>query len=114
MTRLVLAEPLYLMGEGNLLLATGAQRGYAGLLQLDLEVVRGLHMIATGEVLDEGYRDDPAAAVPPAITPGFGSAKYGAWGSIDWFFYKQLEFRFDVVARQESPLTLLAQLHFFL
>ena len=41
-------------------------------------------------------------------------AKGGGWFSVDWFFYKQLEFRADLLMRYNEPLTIMSQLHFYL
>jgi hypothetical protein len=99
-----------LLAEGDFLNRSFAQPGYVGFTQLDLEAVQGLHFMATGEILDNGFDSSQSTN----RKPGNGQPLLGAWGSIDWFFLPHCEFRFDAVARQESSFTLLGQLHVFL
>jgi hypothetical protein len=96
--------------EGDALFRSAADPGYVGFIQADYELITGLHLLLTGEILDQGQAlDDRNGA-----TPGLGEPRFGGWFGADWFFYKQLEFRTDVVLRQEDPFTLLGQLHFYL
>lgn len=81
--------------------------GYVGFAQLDWELLRGLHALATLETLDEN------AAV--------SGASYGGWLSGAFYFAPHAELRLDLVQRRlDSPLgatwatTVLGQLHFFL
>ncbi len=104
-------EPLAVLFEFDMLFRTNADAGYVGFLQADYELVQGLHFLATGEVLDEGLS---IAEDAPDQGPGQGEPKYGAWGTLDWFFYRQFEFRTDFIWRQEEPFTILGQLHFYL
>jgi hypothetical protein len=112
--RVVPVPPLAILIEGDVLARSRRELGYVGFVQLDFELVQGLHFAATGEVLDAGYRDtgDPYDTLPR--TPGFGRPGYGGWLTVDWFFLPQLEARLDAVARQSEPFTLLAQLHVYL
>jgi hypothetical protein len=81
--------------------------GAAGLLQADYELIRGLHLIGTGELL----------AHPPQ-NPGTSAA---VWGSVAWFFSPHADFRADVIY-QDLPTgntrlgitSILGQLHLFL
>lgn len=104
---------LVLLFEADALLKSRRDLGYVGFLQADYEVVQGLHLMATGELLDEGYQDE-IGGVATEKAPGFGEPKLGGWLSVDWFFYKQLELRVDAVFRQEDNTQLLAQLHLYL
>lgn len=104
------AEPVVLLFEMDMLFRTNAESGYVGFLQLDYELVQGLHFMLTGEVLDEGR----SIIDTPPISPGLGEPKLGGWASVDWFFAPQLELRLDLVSRQTEPLTVLGQIHFYL
>lgn len=105
------AQPLAILFEMDMLFRTNTEAGYVGFLQLDYEVVQGLHFMLTGEVFDEGRS---VAVDAPPLGPGLGEPKLGGWVSVDWFFAPQLEFRVDLVSRQTEPLTVLGQLHFYL
>lgn len=100
-----------LMAEMDALFRSNADAGYVGFTQVDYEPIGGLHFMLTGELLDEGLAVQSPA---PVSAPGQGQPKFGFWGSIDWFFYTQLELRIDAVVRQNEPFTLLGQLHFYL
>ena len=83
-------EPLALLAEADALVQTpphGSKRfGYAGMMQADLEVVQGVHFMATGELLDPG---------------GKGSAtSWAGWMTADWFFLPQAEFRVDAIRQK--------------
>jgi hypothetical protein len=81
--------------------------GAAAMLQADYEVVRGLHVAATGEVLENA--------------PGQGGTAGAGWGSLTWFFAPHADVRADVVY-QSLPLStgrtgvtaIIGQLHLFL
>ena len=90
--------------------ALGTDAGYVGFLQADYELVQGLHVIATGELLDEGQ----AISTTAPATPGSGEPRFGVWGSLDWFFFRQFEARVDFIQRQNDPFTILGQVHFYL
>lgn len=106
--RYVLAQPLVLMAEANVLSTTGASAGYAGMATLDYEPVRGLHFALTGEMMDRGK--------PPAASgPGRGELHPRGWLSADWFFAPHLELRTDFVLRAHERGELLqVQLHMYL
>ncbi|HEY3357329.1 MAG TPA: hypothetical protein VGQ83_29030 [Polyangia bacterium] len=81
--------------------------GAAALLQADYELIRGLHVMATGELLDNA--------------PGQGGASAGAWGSLVWFFAPHADVRADVVYQslalgggRAGATTVLGQVHLFL
>jgi hypothetical protein len=63
--------------------------------------------MGTGEVLDSGKIDGSSA-----IT-GAGKPSFGGWLSVNWFFFTHFDWRLDLVARQEQPLTVQSQLHFY-
>jgi hypothetical protein len=104
------AKPLVLLAEADLLAEApeGAttSTGFVGMLQADVAVTQGLHLIGTGEMWKA-----------PA---GFGTSA-GAWGSLVWFFLPHFDTRLDVIWQTSpTPTTsvdttmLLAQLHAFL
>ncbi len=105
---------LSFLGEMDSLFRTNRNAGYVGFLQGDYEPIQGLHLIVTGEILDEGLPVVAAGEPTPVSEPGLGLPKGGAWIGLDWFFYRQFEFRTDLVLRQNEPLTVLGQLHFYL
>jgi hypothetical protein len=115
-SRITVAEPLAVFVEANALHRSRRELGYVGFLQVDYEPVQGLHLGATGEVLDSGYlqREDPLTGLDVDRAPGFGEPRFGAWLTLDWFFLPHLEARFDAVFRQEDAVVLLAQLHAYL
>jgi hypothetical protein len=110
--------PLTLMAEGDLLVYSqpsdkvpagqpNSRAGYAAMLQADLEVWQGLHVMLTGE-----------ATTPPIAG---ASASIGGWASVAWFFAPHADVRFDAIQQSLSfgPETMgatsvLAQLHVFL
>lgn len=109
-------KPLVLMAEGDLLVAlpqTGSTRiGQASMVLVDLEVLQGLHLQATGESTSPG---GASPASPTSLT------SYGGWGSVLWFFAPHADLRVDVV-QQNVPagptrlgvFSTLAQLHLYL
>jgi hypothetical protein len=99
--------PLAVLAEADVLFSSASSAGYAGLLQLDYEVVSGLHGLVTGEALDSGKRDGVAAL------PGAGDPRLGAWLSVGWFFFTHFDVRADLVLRQEAPVTFQSQVHFY-
>jgi hypothetical protein len=108
--RATLLEELVLLAEADALITSDHDTGYVGFAQADFEVVRGLHLMATGEVLNRGYD----RLVGGAKTLGNGKPQFGAWGTVDWFFLPHCELRADAYSRQEEDFTILGQLHVFL
>jgi hypothetical protein len=108
-----IADPLVLLLEADLLKRSNAEMGYVGMAQLDFEPVQGVHVLATGEVLDQGY---PASAGPSGLlrSTGSGKPKLGGWLSAAWFFYTHFDVRIDAISRQTEPFMLLGQLHVYL
>ena len=81
-------KPLVISAEFDALvdsaLGRGAQAGHASWLQADLEVLRGVHLLAATEELN-------ASA---------GSAtRYGLWGGASWFVVSHLDLRADWIRR---------------
>lgn len=111
MARWAPVEPLAVLFESDLLFTTNTDAGYVGFLQADWEMIQGLHLMLTGEVLDEGLSTE-ADAVPQS--PGNGEPRFGGWATVDWFFYRQFEMRVDFIQRQNDPFTILGQVHFYL
>ena len=56
--------------------------------------------------------DYPCRTNPMGIK-GAGEAQLGSWLSINWFVYTHMDFRIDLLTRQESPVTILGQFHFY-
>lgn len=78
-------RPLVLLAEEDWLsqapAGMAALHGHVGFVQADLQVMRGLHVLATGEVQSDGV-------------PGQGSS-WGATGSIWWFAFPHVDLRVD-------------------
>jgi hypothetical protein len=95
------------LAEGDLLVRSlryeDAQLGMTGLVQADIEPLRGLHFALTGEMLD---------------APGPSKAMPGAWLTIWWFAFAHMDARIDLIHRvpDGTPATtsLLFQLHGYL
>jgi hypothetical protein len=97
-----------LLAEADLLKETSRGLGYTGFAQFDYEALRGLHLVATAEILDGGKRDARPAA------PGSGELRTGLWGGIQWFGFSHFDVRLDAVSRQDEALSLQGQLHLYL
>lgn len=99
-------QPLVFLAEANLLVATSpgvrVPVGHVEFLQADLEFLRGLHLLVTGENLRE--------------TQIGGDEQFGAWGSVAWFFLPHFDVRVDAIHRWSATefTTILAQLHGYL
>jgi hypothetical protein len=104
-------RPLVLLAEANLLAAAenaGTTTGWVGMLQADVEVTQGLHLIGTTEALK---------------APNAYGTSAELWGSLVWFFLPHFDTRLDLIwqsSPSRPPLAaaettmLLAQLHAFL
>ncbi|HEY0469729.1 MAG TPA: hypothetical protein VGC79_36315 [Polyangiaceae bacterium] len=108
--RSALTDELVLLAEADALITSDHDAGYVGFAQADFEIIRGLHLMATGEIQDRGYD----RLIGGAKTKGNGKAQFGVWGTVDWFFLPHCEFRADAYSRQEDDFTILGQLHVFL
>ncbi len=62
--------------------------GTAALLQLDMEPVKGLHFLVTGETKNTDFKNLGAGV--------------GAWGSVWWFFLPHCDLRIDGIFRNED------------
>jgi hypothetical protein len=106
--RYALADPLVVMLEADVLHTTSRALGYTGLAVVDFEAARGLHLRASGEVLDAGrFRGRPELLTA-------GRATSGVWLSLHWFPLPHWDLQLDWVARYPDSRTLQAQLHFYL
>jgi hypothetical protein len=108
--RSAFTDAITLLAEADGLITSHREPGYVGFAQLDFEVTQGLHLMATGEVLDQGY--DQLNAGDRVL--GAGQPQLGAWGTVDWFCLPHVEVRADVYSRQNDDTTILGQLHVFL
>jgi len=108
--RSALTEDLVLLAEADALFTSDRDAGYVGFAQADYEIIRGLHLMATGEVQDRGY--DKLAGGDKK--KGNGQPQFGVWGTVDWFFLPHWEFRADAFSRQTDEFTILGQIHVFL
>src|SRR5690606_2790310 len=107
-------ETLTFLSEANTLFRTNANSGYVGFAQADWEPVQGLHFMLTGEFMDQGMPVQAEGEATPTAQPGVGAPKAGGWLSLDWFFFRQMEFRTDLLLRQKEPLTIMGQFHMYL
>jgi hypothetical protein len=96
------------MAEADLLVRSRRALGYVGLVQVDYEVLRGIHAIATGELLDSGAADGAPAR------QGAGKPRTGGWLSAQWFFLPHFDVRIDAIIRHSDPFQLFTQLHVYL
>ena len=64
-----------------------AQTGYAGWLQADLEVLRGVHLLP---------------AVEQMSPPNAGPSTFGLWGGVAWFVFPHFDVRGDVIRRSTA------------
>lgn len=106
--RAALSEDLVVLAEADVLLRSRRAAGYVGMVQLDFELLRGVHALATGEILDAGAADGSAAL------EGAGKPRTGGWLSAQWFFLPHFDLRIDGIARHSEPFQLLTQLHVYL
>ncbi len=90
---------------------SGEERGGDGWnLIVDVEPIQGLHLSATGELLDSPLSGQ--GSLPPSL---------GAWGTVQWFFAPRLDIRADAIVQslptedsRTTVTTLLGQFHAFL
>ncbi|MEO8177950.1 MAG: hypothetical protein ABI895_03865 [Deltaproteobacteria bacterium] len=101
---------LSLLAELDMLKEGGRNIGTTGFLQTDYEAWQGVHLLLTGEVLDQGLLEN-SDVLPQR---GAGAPRYGAWIGIDWFPIEHLELRVDGVMHQDDVFQGQAQLHLYL
>lgn len=108
--------PVVVLAEVDALLGSRRDAGYVGFARVDVEPVRGLHGLLTGEVLDRGFvqRLEDLTPSPEPRRPGVGLPQTGAWAGIAWYFAPQCELRVDGIARYGEPFAVLGQVHLYL
>jgi hypothetical protein len=115
MGRAGFGEKVALLAEANGIFTSRREPGYVGFVQLDVEAVQGLHFLATGEMLDQGYiKQVPGGLLNGPRTAGEGKPKVGGWLSVAWFVYSHFDVRFDAIKRTGEDVTVLGQLHVYL
>ena len=104
-------EQLVILAEGDSvyqsLSGTADHNGYATFAQVDAEPLQGLHVMATGELMNSGGVSEPAS--------------YSGWLSAVWFFWSHMDVRVDgvyqflgtPVGTTQAP-SLLLQYHVYL
>jgi hypothetical protein len=104
-------KPLVVLAEVDMLVSSPKRRpiqtGGAAMLQLDVEVVQGVHGIATGELMDRTLSRTPLS--------------YGGWLSAQWFVLPHVDVRVDGIVQSLGDgvnrfevFSLLGQIHAFL
>jgi len=112
-TRLVVADPIAILAEADLLTDSSRSLGYVGFVQGDYEIIQGLHGLVTVEWLDQGVAKSDQLASPVPEAPGAGKPEVAPWFSVDWFFLPHMDTRVDVIMRPDNFMVL-GQLHAFL
>lgn len=110
MARVGFGEKVALLAEFDGMFTSRREAGYVGFLQVDTEAVQGVHVLLTGEMLDQGHPKDPAIL----RTPGEGKPKVGGWVSLAWFVYSHFDVRVDLIKRTDEDPWVLGQLHVYL
>jgi hypothetical protein len=114
MGRAGFGEKVALLAEVDGILTSRRDPGYVGFAQLDVEAIQGLHVLLTGEMLDQGHAKAAPGATATPRTLGEGKPKVGGWLSVAWFVYSHFDVRFDAIKRTAEDVSLLAQLHVYL
>lgn len=104
-------KELVVLAEANVTKRTQSGFGHVSMATFDYEPSRGLHLALAGEMLNSGK---PATLQGSVVPAGRGNTRLGLWATVNWFLYPHLDLRLDVVAREQRPTMLQAQLHFFL
>lgn len=98
------AHGLAILAEASVLLSNQAEPGSVGFVQADYEVVQGLHLMGSGEWLQQE-----------------AGTSLGAWGGASWFLAPKTDLRVDYIHRQVASAggrtpthMVLGQLHFSL
>ncbi len=114
MARAGFGDKLAILAEADAIITSRRDLGYVGFLQFDTELIQGVHLLATGEFLDQGYpKTYPGFAALPKVA-GQGKPKFGGWLSAVWFIYSHFDARIDFIKRTEEDAQLLGQLHVYL
>jgi len=114
MARVGFGEKAALLAEVDGIITSRREVGYVGFAQVDTEFLQGVHVLVTGEMLDQGYPKPVAGAAAIARAPGEGKPKVGGWLSLAWFVYSHFDVRFDCIKRTGEDVQLLGQLHVYL
>jgi hypothetical protein len=115
MARAGFGEKVALLAEFDGIFTSRRDPGYVGFAQLDTEAIQGVHLLLTGEMLDQGYPQPQVGdTVIAARTPGQGMPKVGGWLSLAWFVYSHFDVRIDAIKRTGEAVSLLGQLHVYL
>lgn len=110
--RYTVAKPFVLLAEADIISNSykdlPTRVGWTGFLQGDYELIQGVHVMGTAEMLRNGS-DEFARE----------NTNFGLWGSLWWFPIPHLDLRFDAIRRfGPTPFpngtTYLAQLHVYL
>jgi hypothetical protein len=105
--RVVPLADVAVLAEVDVLKNTGQGLGHVSMLQVDYELIGGLHLMGTFEALDTGSIE----GLPDA--PGSGEPRLGGWLTVNWFFVSHWDLRVDAVVRENEPFTLQSQAHFY-
>ncbi|HVW30520.1 MAG TPA: hypothetical protein VHC69_34420 [Polyangiaceae bacterium] len=100
-------RPLVLLAEADLLISDQRNPGYTAMLQVDYEIIQGLHGMLTGETHEPGRLSNTPAGVAN------GENQLGGWITLDWFFFTHFDARIDFVLRQNTAPQLLSQIHWY-
>jgi hypothetical protein len=114
MARVGFGEKAALLAEVDGIFTSRREAGYVGFAQVDTEFLQGVHVLVTGEMLDQGYPKRIGTAAAVARTPGEGKPKVGGWLSLAWFVYSHFDVRLDCIKRTGDDVQLLGQLHVYL
>jgi hypothetical protein len=99
-----------ILAEADVLTRSRREMGYVSYLQADIEPLSGLHLLATGEVMDLGWAGGSDRSAPRI--KGQGKPDLGGWLGFQWFFLPHFDFRVDAIFRSETEV--LGQLHVYL
>lgn len=110
-TRLAPFGPLAVTAEADLLIKSpklnDSAFGYTAMVQPDFEVVKGVHAVVTGELLQNGYSVGTDTNVAGRV-----------WLTAEWFAYSHFDLRFDVYRQmqsgQDAQMAYLLQGHIYL
>lgn len=108
--RAAASSAVAIMAEADVLTRSRREIGYVGFVQIDAEVLSGLHAIGTAELLDAGFPNKNPNA--PDRAAGLGEPGLGGWLSLQWFFLPHFDLRVDGIIRSEKMI--LSQLHVYL
>jgi hypothetical protein len=112
--RFGIGDKLAVLAELDGLITSRRDLGYVGFVQLDFELIQGLHLMGTGETVDQGNAHVAPGDPVPLKTPGSGKPRCGGWLSAAWFIYSHFDIRLDAIKRTQEDAQLLAQLHVYL